>query len=156
MLGFDDMSPASDVRMVHDRRPPVQFVLIVGLVLLVGVLAILQYQWLGQVNDAERARLHASLTQRADDFGRDLDREITGVYTAFQTAGVTLTAGDVDGFGKRIDQWLTSAPATQAALVRGVYRVTAERSLEQYDRASRSFHAVEWPRDLEPARVLTA
>jgi len=37
----------------------------IGLILLVVVLGALQYQWLGQVSEAERAQLQRSLNQRA-------------------------------------------------------------------------------------------
>jgi hypothetical protein len=76
-----------------------------GLVVLVGVLATLQYRWLGSVSDAERARLQASLQQRAEDFARELDRQITGVYAAFRSAAEPLGSGDVEEFARRYDRW---------------------------------------------------
>jgi hypothetical protein len=75
------------------RRPLLEISIVLGLIALVGALATLQYRWLGQVSDAERARLHVSLEQRANEFATDLDREITRTYTRFQSAGILLTQG---------------------------------------------------------------
>lgn len=50
---------------------------------LLAVLATLQYRWLGEVSNAERDRLRASLRTRASDLSRAFDREITHLYLAF-------------------------------------------------------------------------
>ena len=59
----------------------------VSLVLLVATLATLQYRWLGQVSEAERDRLRASLSQRASEFADDFDREIVRLYLSLQVDG---------------------------------------------------------------------
>ena len=43
----------------------------------------LQYRWLGEVSDAERDRLRASLRTRAAELVDDFDREISRTYRAF-------------------------------------------------------------------------
>ena len=116
-----------------------------GLVTLVSALAIFQYRWLGEVSDAERARLQASLKQRADDFARDIDRAVTNLYDTFQHAGVMLRRGDLTGFAERADAWALSSPV--AGLVKGVYRITAHGDLERY--ADRTFTKIEWPAELK-------
>ncbi len=121
-----------------------------GLVLLVGVLAALQYRWLGSVSDAERARLHASLQQRAEDFAHDLDRQVAVVYKAFQNASEPLGSGDVAEFASRYERWRASAGTP---LVRGLYRMTPDRQLLQFHVESQSFRPVEWPSDLLALRA---
>ena len=53
---------------------------------LLALLAALQHSWLGQLSDAERERLRASLHARAGQFAVDLDREVTRAYLLFQMA----------------------------------------------------------------------
>lgn len=52
-----------------------------GLILLVVALGALQYRWLGQVSEAERAQLQRSLNQRVREFAEDFDREIGLAYS---------------------------------------------------------------------------
>ena len=54
-------------------RLSLKLLLPVGLILLVVVLGALQYRWLGQVSQAERAQLQRSLNQRAQEFAREFD-----------------------------------------------------------------------------------
>jgi hypothetical protein len=131
------------------RRPLLEISIVLGLIALVGALATLQYRWLGQVSDAERARLHVSLEQRANEFATDLDREITRTYMRFQNAGMLLTQGDANGFATQFDEWSRSP---QAPLVRDVFRLTKDHALEQYRRADRRFVPVAWPPELQPLR----
>jgi hypothetical protein len=123
------------------RRVPFGLLLSGGLVALVGILATLQYRWLGSVSDAERARLQVSLQQRAEDFSHELDRQFTSVYAAFQSAAEPLGSGDVAEFVRRYDQWRASGAT---ALVRGVYWMTADRRLLEFERQSGTFAAVDF------------
>jgi len=50
--------------------------LIGGLVLLLPLLAALQYHWLGQLSQAEREHLQAHLHADAEHFSEDFDREM--------------------------------------------------------------------------------
>ena len=61
-------------------RWPFAVLFSVALLVLVGALAWLQYRWLGEVSEAERARLQTSLHERASEFADDFDREITRAY----------------------------------------------------------------------------
>lgn len=120
------------------RRVRLDLILTAGLVLLVGALAVLQYRWLGSVSDAERARLRQSLDQRAADLARDVDREITRLYVAFQTAGLQLVKGDLEGFASQVDAWSRSSEPA-ALLVEHIFRVTPDDHVELYHPADRIF-----------------
>ena len=65
-------------------RPPLAVVAIALLGLIV-LLAVLQYRWLGQISEAERAQRRATLAAGALEFAQDFDREITRAYLLFQT-----------------------------------------------------------------------
>ncbi len=124
-----------------------------GLVVLVAVLAVLQYRWLGQVSGAERDRLQASLTQRAAEFADDFDRELLRIYLGLQTDGPTLRAGDAEPFARRYDAWREAARDPQ--ILRAVYLTSLDgpaSSLSRYDPDARRFTPVDWPRSLAPVR----
>src|SRR5215470_9314183 len=70
--------------MLTIRKPSPILLFTVVLLLLLPVLAYLQYQWLGQVSEADRERMQASLRRASDEFRDDFDREITAVYSSFQ------------------------------------------------------------------------
>ena len=60
------------------------FVVAGALLGLIVLLATLQYRWLGQISDAERDRMRASLGTRTTEFAQEFDREITRAYLLFQ------------------------------------------------------------------------
>ena len=60
------------------------FVVAIGLLGLLALLATLQYKWLGRISDAERDRMRATLNTRASGFAQDFDGELTRAYLLFQ------------------------------------------------------------------------
>ena len=65
-------------------RPPLAVVAL-ALFGLIVLLAVLQYRWLGQISEAERAQRRTTLAAGALEFAQDFDREITRAYLLFQT-----------------------------------------------------------------------
>ena len=49
-----------------------------AVLLLLPVLAVLQYRWIGQVSQAERERMQANLMKITTRFSEDFDHELTG------------------------------------------------------------------------------
>src|SRR5687767_10705799 len=135
-----------------------RLVLPIGLILLVVVLGALQYRWLGQVSEAERAQLQRSLNQRAREFADDFDREIGFAYARLGVTPDTVRDGLWPGLDAKLSGWKTQAP--HADLVKAVYfsRVGADgrsRTLEQLSIGTGTGQAIEWPERLVPvARVL--
>src|ERR1043166_1927464 len=81
------------------------FVIAAALLGLIALLATLQYRWLGEISDAERARMTATLNDRAKAFGEDLDRELTRAHLLFQ-ADVSGTAGPAASeLATRYERW---------------------------------------------------
>ena len=104
-------------------RPPALAVA-VALLGLIGVLASLQYRWLGRISDAERERMTATLGARANAFAQDFDRELTLAYMLFQVEPVLPAANLADQsmaekIGGRYDRW--QATARYPRLIRDVY-----------------------------------
>jgi signal transduction histidine kinase len=96
-----------------------------ALALLVVVLGIFQYRWLGQVAEVERQEMRASLLRRAQDFSSEFNREVTQLYSALSLAVLSPESASPS------QSWLGSATAMAykqwradarfAGLVKGAY-----------------------------------
>jgi signal transduction histidine kinase len=135
------------------RRLPLGLFIPIGLALLVALLAVLQYRWLGQVSTAERERMKATLMQRAEAFAKDFDREVLNLYLALQAESLGLAQHDWASFGRRYDTWHDSAEYPQ--IVTAVYFIEgedAQRTLWRYQPHTHAFEPAEWPAELAPIR----
>ncbi|MCX6537799.1 MAG: HAMP domain-containing sensor histidine kinase [Acidobacteria bacterium] len=127
---------------------------LVGLVVL---LAVLQYQWLGKVSEAERAQMLRSLTQRAREFADEFDAEMMQAYRAHQVSRDAVLTNRFDGLVESVARWQGTAKYPQ--VVKAVY--LAERAGNTYtlramSRDHRSFDTPPlpaWPAHLEPVRT---
>ncbi|HEY3381213.1 MAG TPA: HAMP domain-containing sensor histidine kinase [Vicinamibacterales bacterium] len=142
------------------RRLPVGILLPALLVGLVGLLAALQYRWLGKVSEAERDQLSRSLTQRARELADDFDREITRLYLAMQTSCAGLAEKDEHGVAAALDGWRNTARYPR--MVRGVFLAVpadGQVSLRRYNSEAKAFEPGQseaWPPHLEPVRRVLA
>lgn len=64
-----------------------QFVLVLGLAILLGVLAFFQYKWVGQISEAEKERLQKRLEIDSQHFADDFNRILQTAYFTFQVGG---------------------------------------------------------------------
>jgi len=132
-----------------------------AMLMLIALLATLQYRWLGRVSDAERERLTATLGARADAYAKDFDRELTLAYMLFQLDPVIPAAPIADAgetlpsrLAARCERW--QATARYPKLIRE-YFVTSRESdgsnrLRRFDPQTRILEPVEWPDSLVPIR----
>src|SRR5215211_1991240 len=91
------------------RKPSLMLLLVAALLVLLPLLAVLQYRWLGEVSTADRERRLANLKTSADRFCADFDRELTGAYLQLQTAAPR--AGEADeALAARYQNLLAIAP----------------------------------------------
>jgi signal transduction histidine kinase len=120
-----------------------------SLFVLLGVLAALQYRWLGQVSAAERERMQGTLSAGAARFAEDFDRELSRVYFNLKLDENTWRERDGDAYAARFEQWRANAPHPE--LVGDIYVVDArdagrEPHLARFDAAARKFTAsAAWP-----------
>lgn len=128
-----------------------------ALVVLLCVLAWLQYRWLGQVSEAERERMQATLGASAARFTQDFDRELGRVYVNLKMDADAWGARDGDAYAARYEQW--RANVAHAQLVRDIYVVDGglaggEAQLTRFDRAARKFVPVSgaWPAEFDALR----
>ena len=143
-------------------RPPLAVVAaaLLGLILL---LAVLQWRWLGQISEAERAQRRASLSAGATEFAQDFDREITRAYLLFQTdlpfesrVGEEELAGR---FAARYDRW--QATARFPRLIKEFYafsqdddgarpsREPGAAQLRRFDPVTRQLEPADWPETMK-------
>ena len=131
-------------------RPTVLSLLVAAMIVLLPVLAILQYRWLGQLSDAERDRLQRSLRAATADFTQQVDLEV-----ARAIVGLQLDAGMVhdeawDRYAEKYDAW---ASAADPSVVRDILLVDAPEGrageaplrLRRWDAEARTFVPAAWP-----------
>lgn len=132
---------------------PFRVIVPVVLMVVLAVLAALQYHWLGQVSQAERQRMHETMTARARSLANDIDREISRLYLTFQLREPD--AGRVEqAIGERYRVWRETTRHPE--LIAGVYLVSAQGTLQSFDRESHTLEETEWPAHLVPIRERTA
>jgi signal transduction histidine kinase len=140
------------------RRPTrryASFALAGALLLLLGVLAALQYRWIGELSRAERRRLEASLESSAERFAADFDLEITRAFAAFVLDPHVPPAEREARLRERHAQWLERAghPRLLRELLLASRGDDGEWTLRRFEAAARGFQPVAWPDDLAPLRA---
>ncbi len=125
-----------------------------ALIALLGLLAFLQYRWVGQVSVAERERLEASLRTATQELGEDLYRELARVGIGFGQGppdSDTDLAGQLD---RHYDFWQTTAP--YPGLIGDIYVAVPgpedALALQRFNPASRLLDEADWPETLVELR----
>ena len=130
------------------------FVLTGALIALLGLLAFLQYRWVGQVSVAERERLEASLRTATQELGEDLYRELARVGIGFGQGppdSDTDLAGQLD---RHYDFWQMTAPYPD--LIGDIYVAVPGRedalALRRFNPVSGLLDEADWPETLVELR----
>jgi len=127
--------------------------ILVGLLLiLLPILAIFQYRWIGEVSAAEHDRLESSLRIASDRFATDFDAEFSRIGNAFQIRdGFPETAMPVR---ERYQSWSETNPYPH--IIRAIYllRAAPENGSEFYkvDLVSDELQSASLPKDWESIR----
>lgn len=117
---------------------------------LLGVLATLQYRWLGEISTAERERMQARLQTDARRFAQDFNAEMTKAFFAFQFD--LADAESSDKLSERYGLWQkqTQFPALVSEIYVTKETENGERQLIRYDLAEKQFSAVSLNDELKP------
>ena len=104
----------------HDRtKAPWQLVAaLTVLLVLLGTLGTLQYRWLGEVSEAERARMRDGLRARVSEFSQAFDGELTRTYAAFHLTSDQIGGDERAALEGAWNRWRTAAPARERARLR--------------------------------------
>ncbi len=125
-------------------------VLLAFALVLLPLLALLQYRWLGQVSESERERMRAILRSSAAQFSETFDAEITRAYSTFQ-----IDQPDAADCARRLDDW--EQHAAHARILREIFVVVSDENaalkLLRFDRQAQSFVKIEWPPELQEVRL---
>jgi two-component system, OmpR family, sensor histidine kinase SenX3 len=143
--------------------------ILVGLVmLLLPALAWMQYQWLGQLSEAERERMQRTLRTAAVQFATEFDTELSRTLIGLQVDGQWLRDQNWGAYAQRYSTWASGA--SEPRLVRDVWlvdtlpgttlppfgssmNVPADRlRIRRWNAQALTFDAAEWPEDLAPLR----
>jgi signal transduction histidine kinase len=143
--------------MFEDSRAPrIPFVAaLAALLVVLTLLAVLQFRWVGQVSEAERARLQAGARTRVEQLAQDFDREITRVFASLRVDAAMLDGPDGGTeYAARFERW--AARTEHPGLVSAVYVLDglpgATPKLLRFDPAERRFVDAPWPDDLAGVR----
>jgi signal transduction histidine kinase len=125
--------------------------LIVGgvLVVLLPLLAALQYRWLGQVSEGEREQMKAGLQVTARRISDDFDQELTRAFISYLSSADKLS--DESGFAERHQRWLDTAhdPRLVKAVFLAPAKETETLALKQFNAATNQFAPQVWPEELQ-------
>jgi signal transduction histidine kinase len=131
------------------RKPPFLLMLTLALLVLLPILAILQYQWMGQVSEGERERLQNNLRDGANKFTADFDRELARIYIHFQSAEVDKDS-PAEGYAACFTRW--SQESAYPQLIENIYLVEAGVSpaplLRMLNTSTKQFEASPWSDNL--------
>ena len=97
------------------------FVLAAVLAILLGVLAVLQFRWVGQLSADERDRIKDHLKDSADEFAEDFNRELTRAFFWLQVGPVIPQEDTPEPDELRYERWYTTAESPE--LIAGIYQV---------------------------------
>jgi signal transduction histidine kinase len=132
--------------------------------LLVPALAWMQYQWLGQLSEAERERMQRTLRTAAAQFATDFDSEMARTLGGLQVESAQLRDENWAAYAQRYTVWTNSVGVPQ--LVRDVWlvdtlpgtvlpaldddrKLSADRlRLRRWNTQAMTFEAAAWPEDL--------
>ncbi len=124
------------------------------LALLLAVLATLQYRWIAQLSEAERARLKEGLDQAAAGYCEDFDREIARAYSVFTFNRVNDERELSHELADRLAEWRSVAEWPELVGELFIIRVQEpnEVVLLCFDEESQTLHQCAWQEELLPIR----
>ncbi|MEA2416963.1 MAG: two-component system, OmpR family, sensor histidine kinase SenX3, partial [Thermoanaerobaculia bacterium] len=116
------------------------------------LLGTLQHRWIREVADAERQRMRAGIEFAAQHYREDFDRDLTGLFFAFQ---MPLPEATPDHMLHRYDEW--AASSRDPRIVKAIYFVPEDfEKIQLIDPSTRRARPVSWPASLASVRPMIA
>jgi signal transduction histidine kinase len=123
------------------------------LVVLLPVLAYMQYRWVGQVSEGERERMQRNLENAADQFRAEFDGEIRVAVRELSVGTATAREGASAQYSGRYTSWINNSDHPQ--IVADVYLVDAPEGdlrLRRWNGATHVFEPSLWPEQIDRVR----
>jgi signal transduction histidine kinase len=123
------------------------------LVILLAVLAALQWRWIGEVSAMERQRMRTGLMRAGGHFAEDFDREVARIFLFFHPELAASSDAQLERVVRQYDRWQAEAPYPE--LVRDVFLVGGEPgdpALAILRPRERRFEPCPWPAELAQLR----
>jgi hypothetical protein len=135
------------------REPGNKSILVVlaALLLLLPLLAVLQYRWQAQLSEREQEHMKLNLRAIAQRFEQDFDDEIARAYAVLSLPSDQIGDENLVEYSKRYDRWLSIAQHPKLLKDLFVARPDKDGSLvvSQLNVDQRRFARTEWPSNLE-------
>jgi signal transduction histidine kinase len=143
-------------RLLLLRRPTKLELAAAAMAVLLGVLAVLQYRWVGQLSTDEKERLRSHADDQAERLAEDFNRELTRAFFWLQLGPELRRDAPLDAEVERYARWYSAAPRPE--LVKTIYRVSepatgrGEWTIERFAREPARLEPTAWPAELVPVR----
>src|SRR4051812_16304133 len=122
------------------------------LVVLLAVVATLQYRWVGDVSAAERDRLQASLRSRVSEFTAAVDADVTRAFAAFEIDAARFDVNAAAVVTEAVER--AARESATGTAVRAVFVVASAQAntVRRWDKASATLEPAAWPAELESVK----
>src|SRR5438093_3950281 len=136
------------------RKPTLSLVVVAVLIVLLPLLAYLQYDWLGKVSEREREQMQSTLRRNLGQLRDDFDREIARIFLQFDQPEHTDQLAEE--YAKVYAHWNTSSPYPK--LIRDIFLEEPARSqprtLQHLNPPSGKWEPADWVTEFGPRRQL--
>ncbi len=134
------------------QRPLLAWASVIVLVLLCGVLAFLQYRWIGEVTEAERGRLHDALQSRVSALSRSFNEEVSNAAHALLPKADEIDAvGREAAYSARYVRWKESHLRVFHRVALAIPETNSIRLLS-LDLDTAQFTPIDWPAEWSAMR----
>ena len=142
-----------NIRPVTLKKPAGTTLVTVALLILLPTLAVLQYQWVGQLSTAARERLQRNVRIAAAQFREAFDGELIRAVLSLQVGPQTVREGVSERYSDRYNTWLNTASHPQ--IVSNVLVVDGDSGqlrLRRWNPDRDALEATEWQPPLDKWR----
>jgi len=124
------------------------------LLLLLPLLAALQYHWLGELSTRDQEQRQAALRADATRFSQDFNQEITRAYAAFFSVAVSPEDEKLSALAESYERWRETAAFPRFVKEILVATADAEKqfTLTRLDATSKRFTSIDWPEEMSALR----
>ena len=127
------------------QRPELPTVLAIALVVLLVLLAVLQYRWTGELSRGEREQMRRSLESSLEAIAKEVDQELTGLVFTVQRLTGPRWERAVSSWPQALESWRQETAFPE--LVKGVYVADLD-SEELLALGDGEHQTVPWPEEL--------